>query len=195
MALEYRRVAINDGTKSYYIGWLRRKLTELRTAQTLLERTLTERQKREDEMRAALEAEFGARIAALTRRRDGVSNEIAVEVMADDAAMMRECGPSSRTIKLDEGTITLRTTTGKVVIYDEGMAIARLRQLKLLMKFTRTTISLDIAALKKAPQILAKLPGVRLEESEVLRIRPTESPEAETIRLAPSHRLPRPSGS
>ena len=81
-----------------------------------------------------------------------------------------------KTLVLRSGTLSIRKATASLEVVDEAAAMKSLRRLGVLRKFTRLgKRTIDKNALKKAPEVIAKMKGVQLKQDENLIIKPAKT--------------------
>ena len=81
-----------------------------------------------------------------------------------------------KTLTLRGGTVALRQAPDALDITDEVAAIKSLRRLGMMRRFTRRgKISIDKPSLKKHPEVIAKMRGVLLRQTENMLVIPART--------------------
>ncbi len=131
---------------------------------------------------AIIEAEIAEVIArhtpfidAYTKRRDSAMNKLQAIVVDDEQWELLMQGERGKSLTLRSGTISRRTSSA-VQIDDADAALSWLRRNKKLLKYTTQAAPvLSKAKLAKAREIVRKLPGVRIVDSENMLVKPVVS--------------------
>lgn len=142
-----------------------RLLAEL--AQT--DERLRELEVRKDRAISRVKNRYALRIDPLIKRRDELLDVLAELFIKHEKLLTAAHG---KTAVFRSGVLSARTSAGSLVVDNEEAAIDKLRVLHKLRAFTRQgKRTLDKQKLKKHPELIAKLPGVRLDVPEFLSVR------------------------
>lgn len=124
---------------------------------------------RKDKRIQAITDQFAPQIDPLVKLRDELVEAVAKLFVENEDWLTAMEG---KTAVFRSATMKSHTSPGALVVDDEDLAIGYLRKRHMLRAFTRQAkLTLDKVALKKRPELVAKIPGVRLEAPEFLSIR------------------------
>lgn len=111
---------------------------------------------------------FAPRVDEVTTVRNGLMEKV-TELFIENESWLTE---QSKTAVFRSATLSSHTSPGKLVIDDEEQAMTYLRRVRKLLAFTRQgKRTLDKVKLKKHPELIKKMPGVRVEVGEFLTVR------------------------
>lgn len=112
---------------------------------------------------------YGSEIEEHKQKEQDIIRILLRTLLPDFLAMAM---PGTKTVRLRGGEVSLRTNPVSIEVVDEDQAFAYLKRRGMFRRFTRVKYELDKAALKKAPQLLRLLPGIKVvqRQSVVLRL-------------------------
>lgn len=140
-------------------------MEQLSAVDTTCRELEVEKDKRIDEIKQ----EFAPQIDPLTERRRELMEQLTQLFIEHESWLT---APRNKTAVFRSGLMNAYKSPGALVVEDEEQAMKWLRQKHKLLAFTRIgKRSLDKVKLKKHPELVEKIPGIRIEIGEFLSVK------------------------